>query len=90
MIENERCNSKFKNEKVKDEFSLDLNEQFTKAILQYNKLQKKQKLAAIYLKIEILQVIETTKKSHLTIIQEFTANQNDLCFVAFIISMKAR
>jgi hypothetical protein len=90
MTENEHCNLKFKNEEAKDELFLDLDEQLTKAILQCDKLQKKQKLTAIHLKIETLQVVKTTKKSHLTIIQKFTVNQNDLCFVAFIISMKVR
>jgi hypothetical protein len=90
MTENERCNLKFKNEEAKNELFLDFNEQLIKVILQCDKLQKKQKLAVIHLKIKILQVIETTKKSCLAIIQEFTVNQNDLCFVAFIISMRAR
>jgi len=54
MIENKCCNLKFKNEEVKDELSLDLNEQLIKATLEYDELQKKQKLAAIHLKIKIL------------------------------------
>jgi len=33
-------------------------------MLQRDELQKKQKLAAIQSKIETLQVVETTKKSH--------------------------
>jgi len=90
MTENERCNLKFENEEVKNELFLDLDEQLIKAILQCDELQKKQKLAAIHLKIKILQVVEMTKKSRLTIIQEFTVNQNDLCFVAFIISTRVR
>jgi hypothetical protein len=90
MTENECHNLKFKNEEAKDELFLDLDEQLTKAILQCDELQKKQKLAVIHLKIKILQIIETMKKSHLIIIQEFTVNQNDLCFIAFIISMRAR
>jgi hypothetical protein len=90
MTENERCNLKFKNEEVKNGLFLDLDKQLTKATLQCNELWKKQKLTAIYLKIETLQVIEMTKKSYLAIIWEFTVNQNDLRFVAFIVSMKAR
>jgi hypothetical protein len=66
MIENEHHNLKFKNEEAKDELSLDLNEQLIKAILQHNELQKKQKLAAIHLKIKTLQIIEMMKKSRLT------------------------
>jgi hypothetical protein len=67
MTENERCKLKFKNEKVKNELSLDLDEQLIKVTLQCDKLRKKQKLAAIHLKIKILQVIEMMKKSRLTI-----------------------
>jgi len=67
MTENEHHNLKFKNEEVKDELFLDLNEQLTKAILQCNELQKKQKLIVIHLKIKTLQIIETTKRNHLTI-----------------------
>jgi hypothetical protein len=90
MTENEHHNLKFKNEEVKDELFLDLNEQLTKAILQCNELQKKQKLIVIHLKIKTLQIIETTKRNHLTITWEFIVNQNDLRFIAFIISMKTR
>jgi hypothetical protein len=68
MTENEHCNLKFKNEEEKDELFLNFNEQLTKATFQYDELQKKQKLAAIYLKIETLQIIETMKKSRLVII----------------------
>jgi hypothetical protein len=67
MTENERRNLKFKNEEVKDKLSLDLDEQLIKVILQCDELRKKQKLTVIHLKIEILQIIEMTKKSHLTI-----------------------
>jgi len=59
---------KFKNEKAKNKFSLDFNKQLIKAIFQHNELQKKQKLAAIHLKIKTLQIIKTMKKSYLTII----------------------
>jgi hypothetical protein len=38
MTENERCNLKFENEEVKDKLFLDLDEQLTRAILQYNEL----------------------------------------------------
>jgi hypothetical protein len=67
MTENEHRNLKFKNEEVKDELFLDLDEQLIKAILQHDELQKKQKLTVIHLKIKILQIIEMTKKSHLAI-----------------------
>jgi len=68
MTENEHHNLKFKNEEVKDELFLDLDEQLIKMTLQCDELQKKQKLAVIHLKIEILQIIEMTKKSRLIII----------------------
>jgi len=68
IIENKCCNLKFKNEKAKNELSLDFNKQLTKIILQCNELQKKQKLAVIHSKIKILQIVKTMKKSHLTII----------------------
>jgi len=90
MIENECCNLKFKNEEAKDELFLDFNEQLIKVILQYDELQKKQKLIIIHSKIKILQVIETMKRSHLIIIQEFTVNLNDLCFITFIVSTRAK
>jgi len=90
MIENKHHKMKFKNEKVKNELSLDLDEQLTKAILQCDELQKKQKLAVIHSKIKILQIIEMMKKSHLIIISDFTVNLNDLRFVTFIVLTKAR
>ncbi len=55
---------KSESEEAEDEFSLDINEQLTWVMLQRDELQKKQKLAVIQSKIEILQVIKTTKKSH--------------------------
>jgi len=58
---------KSENKKVKDELFLDFNKQLIQATLQCNELQKKQKLAVIYSKIKILQIIKMTKKSHLTI-----------------------
>jgi len=67
MTENEHRNLKFKNEEIKDELFLDLNEQLIKMTSQHNELQKKQKLATIHLKIETLQIIDITKKSYLTI-----------------------
>jgi hypothetical protein len=90
MTENKCCNLKFKNEEAKDELSLDFNKQLIKAILQCNKLQKKQKLAVICLKIKILQIIETMKKNHLITIQEFIVNSNNLYFITFIISMRMK
>jgi hypothetical protein len=90
MTENECCNLKFENEEAKDELSFNLDEQLTRAILQCDELQKKQKLVTIHSKIKILQIIKMMKKSCLIIIQEFTVNLNDLHFIAFIVSMRAR
>jgi hypothetical protein len=90
MTENERCIMKFEDEEVKDELSLDINEQLIQATFQCNELQKKQKLVAIHSEIEILKVVETTKKSRLFTIQDFTVNLNDLHFVAFIVLMRMR
>ncbi len=64
ISENERCIMKSESEKAEDEFSLDIDEQLTQAMLQHDELQKKQKLAIIQSEIKTLQVIETTKKSH--------------------------
>jgi len=55
---------KSESEEAEDKLSLDIDEQLTWAMLQRDELQKKQKLAAILSKIETLQFIETTKKSH--------------------------
>jgi len=55
---------KSESEEAEDKLSSDINEHLTQAMLQHDELQKKQKLAAIQSKIETLQVIETTKKSH--------------------------
>jgi len=49
---------KSKDEKMKYELSLNFNKQLIQAILQHNELQKKQKLAAIHLKIKTLQIIK--------------------------------
>ncbi len=38
---------KSESEEAKDEFSLNINEQLTQAMLQHDELQKKQKLAVI-------------------------------------------
>jgi len=78
---------KSESKEAEDEFSLDINEQLTQAMLQYDELQKKQKLEAIQSKIETLQVIETTKKSHSAFIQAFTENSNNLRIIIFIMSM---
>jgi len=72
--------------KAEDEFSLDINEQLTCIMLQCDELQKKQKLAAIQSKIEILQVIKMTKKSCSAFIQAFIENLNDLRIIIFIVS----
>ena len=55
-------------------------------MLQRDELRKKHKLAAIQSKIETLQVIETTKKSHQAFTQALMKNLNNLCIV-FIVSM---
>ncbi len=47
ISENKRCIMKSESEEAEDELSLDINEQLTRAMLQRNELQKKQKLAAI-------------------------------------------
>ncbi len=64
ISENESCIMKSESKEAEDEFSLDINEQLTWVMFQCDELQKKQKLATIWSKIEILQVVETTKKSH--------------------------
>ena len=88
ISENKRCIMKSESEEAEDELSLDINEQLTRAMLQRNELQKKQKLAAIWSKIETLQVIETTKKNHSAFIWAFTQalmkNLNDLCIVSIV------
>ncbi len=63
ISENERCIIKSESEEAENELSLDIDKQLTWAMLQHDELQKKQKLAVIWSKIETLQVIETTKKS---------------------------
>ena len=82
---------KSESEEAKDELSLDINEQLTCIMLQCDELQKKQKLAAIQSKIETLQVVETTKKSHSAFIQAFTQalmkNSNDLHIVFIVLMM---
>ena len=80
---------KSESEEAEDEFSLNINDQLTQAMLQHDELQKKQKLAVIQSKIEILQVIEMTKKSCSAFIQVFIKNLNDLCII-FIMSTKAK
>ncbi len=54
---------KSESEKTKDEFSSNIDEQQTEAMLQCNELQKR-KLIFIQSKIEILKVVEMIKKSH--------------------------
>ena len=91
ISENERCIMKSESEEAEDELSLDIDEQLTHAILQCDELQKKQKLAAIWLKIETLQVVETTKKSRSAFIQAFIQalmkNLNDLRIVSIVSTM---
>ncbi len=47
ISENERCIMKSESEEAEDELSLDIDEQLTRAMLQCDELQKKQKLAVI-------------------------------------------
>ncbi len=77
---------KSESEEAENEFFLDIDEQLTWAMLQHDELWKKQKLAAIWSKIETLQVVETTKKSHQAFTWVFTKNLSNLCIV-FIVSM---
>ena len=56
-------------------------------MLQHDELQKKQKLTAIWSEIEILQVIETMKKSHQTFTQALMKNLNDLRIVFIMLMM---
>ncbi len=86
ILENERCIIESESEEAENEFSLDINEQLTWAMLQHNELQKKQKLTVIWLEIETLQVIETTKKSCEVFTWTLMKNLNDL-HIIFIMSM---
>ncbi len=89
ISENERCINESESEEAENELFLDIDEQLTWAMLQCDKLRKKQKLAAIQSKIETLQVIETTKRSHRAFTQTLTKNSNDLRIV-FIMSMMTK
>ena len=89
ISENERCIMKSESEEAEDEFSLDINEQLTWAMLQHDELWKKQKLAAIRSKIETLQFIETMKKSYQAFTWIFTKNLNVL-HIVFIVSMMTK
>jgi len=89
ISENERCIMKSESEEAENEFSLDINEQLTQAMLQHDELQKKQKLAAIQSEIETLKVIETMKRSHQAFTQILMKNLNNLCII-FIMSMKTK
>ena len=64
ISENECHITELKSKEAKNKFSLDINEQLAWVMLQCDELQKKQKLITIQSKIEILQVIETMKRSH--------------------------
>jgi len=81
---------KSESEEAKNELFLDIDKQLTQAMLQRNELQKKQKLTVIQSKIETLQVIETTKKSHRAFTQAFTKNSNDLRIVFIVSTMTKR
>ncbi len=90
ISENECHITKLESEKAEDELSLNINEQLTWVMLQHDKLQKKQKLAAILLKIETLQFVETTKKSHRAFTQALTKNSNDLRIIFIVLMMMKR
>jgi len=99
ISENERCIMKSESEEAEDELSLDTDEQLTWVMLQHDELQltwvmlqrdelqKKQKLAAIQSKIETLQVVETTKKSHQAFTWAFMKNSNNLRIVFIMLMM---
>ncbi len=89
ISENKRRITESKSEEAENEFSLDIDEQLTQAMLQCNELQKKQKLTAIWSAIEILQVIETMKRSCQAFTWILTKNSNDLCII-FIVSMMTK
>ncbi len=89
ISENERCIMKSESEEAEDKLSLDINEQLTWAMLQCDELQKKQKLAAIWSKIDTLQIIETMKKNHQVFTWVLMKNLNDLRIV-FIMSMMTK
>jgi len=76
---------KSESEEVKNELFLDINEQLTRAMLQYDELRKKQKLAVIQSKIETLQIVEMMKRNYEIFTQALMKNLNDLCIV-FIVS----
>jgi len=76
---------KSESEEVKNELFLDINEQLTWAMLQYDELRKKQKLAVIQSKIETLQIVEMMKRNYEIFTQALMKNLNDLCIV-FIVS----
>jgi len=80
---------KSESEEAENELSLDIDEQLTRAMLQRDELQKKQKLAVIRSEIETLQVIETTKKSYQAFTRVLTKNLNDL-HIVFIVSTIAK
>ena len=80
---------KSESEEAENEFSLDINEQLTQAMLWCDELQKKQKLAAIQSEIETLKVVEMMKKSLQAFIQALMKNLNNL-HIIFIMSMKMK
>ncbi len=64
ISENECYIIKSESKEAEDELSLNINEQLIQVMLQCDELQKKQKLTIIQSKIEILKVIQTTKRSY--------------------------
>ncbi len=90
ISENERRITKSESEEAEDELSLDIDEQLTRAMLQRDELQKKQKLAVIQSEIETLQVVETTKKSHRVFTRALTKNLNNLHIVFIMSTMTKR
>ncbi len=89
ISENERCIMKSESEEAENKLSLDINKQLTWAMLQCDKLRKKQKLTAIRSEIETLQVIEMTKRSHQVFTWVLMKNLNDL-HIVFIMSMMTK
>ena len=64
ISENECYIIKSESKEAENKLSLNINEQLIQVMLQCDELQKKQKLTIIQSKIEILKVIQTTKRSY--------------------------
>jgi hypothetical protein len=90
ISENKRRINESESKEAENELSLDIDEQLTWAMLQCDELRKKQKLEVIQSEIEILQIIETTKKSHRAFTWALTKNSNDLCIIFIMSTMIKR